>query len=356
MHEVTKVNLKGMNQEELESFFISLGHEPYRGKQMMKWMYQKGDTDFGSMTDFGKPLRELLTEKASISELELVTQKHSREKNTQKYVFALSDGHLIESVIMSYEDHLGPSRMTACISTQVGCAMGCTFCASSLGGLKRSLTAGEIVDQVLQLQKILKTREMRIANVVMMGIGEPLENLANVLKAVKLLVHPDGICVGSRHIAISSCGIPQKIRELAEEPMQVKLAISLHSPDDAVRSRLMPINRKYPLGALVEALHYYHQKTNRRITIEYTLIKGLNDSEKDAIAVTELLKGLSTLINLIPLNAVPEFPYQRTPQPQVERFREWLEAGGIKATIRKERGLDIDAACGQLRRRSMEGR
>jgi 23S rRNA (adenine2503-C2)-methyltransferase len=352
----TKVDLKGMNQEELERFFVDLGHEPYRGKQMMKWMYGKGETDFRSMTDFGKPLRELLPEKAFISELELVTQKHSRERNTQKYVFALRDGHLIESVIMSYDDHLGPSRMTACISTQVGCAMGCTFCASSLGGLKRSLTAGEIIDQVLQLQKILKTREMRIANVVMMGIGEPLENFSNVLKAVKLLVHPDGICVGSRHIAISTCGIPHRIKELAKESTQVKLALSLHSAFDSMRSNLMPINRKYPLGTLMEALRYYQEKTERRITIEYTLMEGINDSEKDARGVIELLQGLSVLINLIPLNAVPEFPYRRTPPSQVERFRAWLEGGGIKATIRKERGLDIDAACGQLRRRSMEGR
>jgi len=350
-----KKELKGLDQHELEEFAVSIGEPSYRGKQLFKWIYQKGETDFQKMTDFGKPLRERLAEHAAVSAIEVLQVQHSRAGDTEKYLFGLKDGHLIESVVMSYEDHLGPSRMTACISTQVGCAMGCRFCASAVGGVKRNLSCAEILDQVLQLQIQLAGREMRIANVVMMGIGEPFENYDNVMAAIKLLVHPDGLTIGSRHIAISTCGIIPGILRLAEEGIQVKLAISLHSPLDQVRSSLMPINRKYPLADLMKALRHYQDTTGRRITIEYALIQGINDREEDARALLDILKGFTALINLIPLNGVREFAMERTARSQAERFKAWLDEGGIRTTIRKERGIDIDAACGQLRRKNMGG-
>jgi len=349
----SKTELSGMNQEELEDFFSSLGHERYRGKQMMKWLYQKIESDFNAMTDFGKELRTLLSEKAAISELAYVTRYDSQEMNTEKYVFRLEDGNLIESVLMSYEDHLGPSRMTACISTQVGCAMGCTFCASEKGGFTRDLTCSEIVSQVLQLEKYIRPREMRVANVVMMGIGEPLLNYDNVMKAVKLLNHPDGLSIGIRHIAISTCGIVPGIERLTDEGLQIKLAISLHSTKDLTRSSLMPINRKYPISMLMRSLKRYQEVTGRRITIEYALIKGLNDSPEDAHSLGELLKGFTALINLIPLNRISEVPLERSLDETAQKFKQTLDAYGIRTTIRKERGLDINAACGQLRRKTM---
>jgi len=350
----SRIELKGMNQTELEEFFSSLGYEKYRGKQMMKWLYNKIEKDFDAMTDFGRELRAKLSEKASIGELSFVTRYDSQEMNTEKYVFRLSDGNLIESVLMSYEDHLGPSRMTACISTQVGCAMGCTFCASEKGGFTRDLTCGEIVDQVLQLEKYIRPREMRVANVVMMGIGEPLLNYDSVMKAVKLLNHPDGLAIGTRHIAISTCGIVPGIERLTDEGLQIKLAISLHSTDDATRSRLMPINRKYPIPVLMKSLRKYQEVTGRRITVEYALIRGVNDSQEDARSLGELLKGFTALINLIPLNRIPEFPHDRPHDDVAHRFKHILDGYGIRTTIRKERGLDIQAACGQLRRQTAE--
>lgn len=347
----TRIDLKGMTQDELESFFFSLGEKPFRGKQIMKWIYQKGESDFQKMTDFGKSLRKLLSQNATISELHLLSHHVSDQRNSEKFIFGLVDGNLVESVIMSYEDHLGPSRMTACISTQVGCAMGCRFCASSIGGLVRNLTSGEIIDQVIQLQKLIAPRELRIANVVLMGIGEPLENFPNVIRAVKLLNHPDGVAVGMRHIAVSTCGIPGRIREFADEMLQAKLALSLHSADNEIRKTIMPVTKKYPLSEILESLKYYQEKTSRRITIEYTLIKGINDSYRDACLLKDYLSDLRVLINLIPLNAVPELPYERSPALQVEKFKSWLDEWGFKTTIRKERGGDIDAACGQLRRK-----
>lgn len=345
-------DLKGMNQSELEKYFVSLGEKPFRGKQMMKWMYQKGLTDFEAMTDFGKPLRKELAREACISELAMVSHHQSEEMNAEKFVFRLHDGNLVESVMMSYEDHLGPSRMTACISTQVGCAMGCRFCASSIGGLVRNLSCGEIIDQVIQLQKLIAPRELRIANIVLMGIGEPLDNFEQVIKTVKLLNNPDGVAVGMRHIAVSTCGIPPRIRAFADEELQAKLALSLHSADNEIRKSLMPVTKKYPLEELRESLRYYQEKTSRRITIEYTLIKGINDRYLDACKLKDYLSGLGVLINLIPLNEVPEFAYERSPAPQVESFKKWLDEWGFRTTVRKERGVDISAACGQLRRKA----
>ncbi|MDQ7821859.1 MAG: 23S rRNA (adenine(2503)-C(2))-methyltransferase RlmN [Candidatus Eremiobacteraeota bacterium] len=346
------MDLKGMDLRELEEFFIVLGEEAYRGKQMMKWLYGKGESNFAAMTDYGRELRGRLSEAASIGQLKVVTRQVSSDGDAEKYLFALADGHLVESVLMSYEDHLGPSRMTACISTQVGCAMGCTFCASSIGGFVRNLTAGEIVDQVLQIQKEIASRQVRVANVVMMGTGEPLLNYDHVMKAVRILNHPDGIAIGVRHIAISTCGIVPGIERLATEGMQVKLAVSLHSANDEVRSSLMPVNRKYPLARLMESLQNYQRMTGRRVTIEYALIRGVNDGVHDAIALRELLRGLTALINLIPLNPVAEFSCQRSRDDSVERFKKVMDEAGIRTTVRKERGVDIDAACGQLRKKA----
>lgn len=349
-----KKDLKGLDTSEMEDFFVSIGEKPFRAKQMIKWIYQKGECDFDRMTDIGKKLREKLRSSAEVSSLKILRHQISACGDTEKFLFELKDGNCIESVIMSYEDHIGPSRLTACISSQVGCAMGCAFCATGKSGFTRNLSAGEIADQVIAIQREIAPSERRIANVVLMGMGEPLMNYDNVLKAIRLMNCAEGIGIGIRHIAISTCGLVPGINRLADEGIQTKLAVSLHSPFDESRSEMMPVNRKYPLPELMKALRNYQKKTGRRVTFEYAMIDGVNDGLDSAERLAELLSGLTSLINLIPLNNVTEYRAGRSPEGRIERFKSYMESRGIRTTVRKERGHDIDAACGQLRKRALE--
>lgn len=348
-----KIDLKGMNTTDLENFFLRMNEKSFRSKQMIKWIYQKGSSNFDEMTDFSKVLKMRLKETAHISALKTLRHIISDNRDTEKFLFELNDGNLIESVVMSYEDHVGPSRLTACISSQVGCAMNCSFCATGKSGFIRNLTAGEIVDQVIQMQKSVSQSERRIANVVLMGMGEPLLNYDNVLKAIRILNIPEGTAIGLRHIAISTCGIIPGIERISDEGLQIKLAVSLHSPFDKVRSSIMPINNKYPLAYLMASLKNYQLKTGRRITFEYAMIDGINDDLESASELAKILKGFTALINLIPLNSVAEAKANRSPNHKIEAFQKFMQSKGIRTTIRKERGTDIEAACGQLRKKTM---
>jgi 23S rRNA (adenine2503-C2)-methyltransferase len=343
-----KINLKGLSLEELKEFFAKLGEPPYRASQLFTWIYQKGIEDFSFITNMSKSLRLKLAENAYLSNLKIV--EVVKIENTQKYLFALEDGNLIESVLMHFYEGHKPERLSICVSTQVGCAYKCNFCASGKSGLSRNLTPAEIVDQILKVQKDCG---QRIDNVVFMGIGEPLANYDHLIKAIKIINHPDALALGARHITISTCGLVPEIRKLADESLKVKLAISLHAPDDVIRVKLLPLAKKYPLPQLMEACRYYQQKTKQRLTFEYILIRNFNDRLEDAQKLGKLLKGIPSLINLIPLNEVEEFPYQRSTAEQVSLFQRTLAEVDIKAIVRQERGSGIKAACGQLRARRL---
>ncbi|MBO5364648.1 MAG: 23S rRNA (adenine(2503)-C(2))-methyltransferase RlmN [Clostridia bacterium] len=341
-----KRNLKDYTLEELENMVTAELKQPkFRGKQIFTWLY-RGVTDFSQMTDLSKPLREQLEETYSLGNLTVVKKYCSKLDETRRYLLQLEDGNYIESVLMKY--HHG---YTICISSQVGCAMGCAFCASTRGGKKRNLTAGEIVGQVMAVQRDLGER---ISNIVMMGIGEPLDNYDQVLKFLEIVNHPLGLNVGHRHISLSTCGLAEKIRHLADRDLQITLSVSLHATNDEKRSAIMPINRKYPIGILMDACRYYIKKTNRRISFEYTLIEGVNDGEADAAELIGLLKGMLCHVNLIPVNPTGAKGIRQGSRKSVEGFQKLLEMGGLTATIRREMGSDIQAACGQLRAQAEE--
>lgn len=344
-----KINLKSLDFASLEKFIATLGEKPYRAKQLYKWIYNKGVSDFNEMTDLNLAFREKLEETAQISNLKLANEQLSKNGDTEKFLFSLADGQAIESVLMRYEEDLGIGRVTVCISTQVGCAFGCKFCASGKNGLIRNLESFEIVDQIIQIKNIIKDKEERIANVVLMGIGEPLQNYKNVIKAVRLINSPEGLAIGARHISLSTCGLVPEIINLAKEKIQIKLAVSLHAALDDKRNYLMPVNRKYPLKKLIEACKKYQEISNRRITFEYALIKGFNDTLQDIEDISKLLRGLDCLVNIIPLNNVKDFKRSAPTDFQIKKFSEDLIKKGISATVRKYRGADIEAACGQLR-------
>ena len=349
-----KVDLKGKDQAEMEEFAKSIRESAFRGRQLFKWIYNKGEHDFDEMTDIGKTLKDKLRKHCYISHIEMIDRSVSDDKNTEKFLFRLKDGNIIESVLMRYEEHLGFGRCTVCISSQVGCSQGCKFCASGKHGLVRNLTTAEIVDQVIQIQRKMDETDERVANVVIMGIGEPLVNYDNVLKAIHLINHGDGVAIGMRHIAVSTVGIPRLIRKLAKEKLSIRFAVSLHAPNDKIRSKIMPVNRKYPIAELMEACKYYQKTTERRITFEYMLIEGLNDTLDHANELGKLLRGLHAMVNLIPLNPVDHFPYKRPNRKRCKAFLYEVEKYGHKATLRNERGTSIDAACGQLRNRNLE--
>ncbi|MBI2252093.1 MAG: 23S rRNA (adenine(2503)-C(2))-methyltransferase RlmN [Armatimonadetes bacterium] len=344
-----KINLKSLTLKELEEFIFSLGEKKFKALQIFKWIFQKGISNFDEMTDLSKNLRESLKEKAYISELKLLNSITSKNQDTVKYSFLLEDQECIESVLMRYEEDLGIGRVSVCLSTQAGCARGCYFCASGKNGLARNLKFYEIADQVLKIQNLIKENEERAANLVFMGIGEPLDNYFEVIKVVKLLNEPNSLNIGSRHIAISTCGIPEKIIALARESIPVRLAISLHSADSEKRSFLMPVNKKYPLEKVLQACREYQQICKRRITFEYALIKDFNDAKEDADSLFKILRGIKSLINIIPFNPILDCKFKPSPLIKVKWFRDYLKNKGISATVRKSRGLDIDAACGQLR-------
>lgn len=336
-----KRNLKDFTYEEMEGLVTGELKQPkFRAKQIFTWVY-RGVTEFSQMTDLSKPLREQLEQEFHLGNLTIVKKYCSKLDETRRYLLQLEDGNYIESVLMKY--HHG---YTICISSQVGCAMGCAFCASTRGGKKRNLSAGEIIGQVMAVQNDLGER---ISNIVMMGIGEPLDNYDQVLKFLSIVNHPLGMNIGHRHISLSTCGLAERIKNLADENLQITLSVSLHATNDEKRSAIMPVNKKYPISVLMDACRYYLKKTNRRISFEYTLIENVNDGEADAAELIHLLKGMLCHVNLIPVNPTGAEGIRQGTRKSVERFQHLLEQGGLTATVRREMGSDIQAACGQLR-------
>ena len=341
-----KEPLVGMTQEEIAGFLAGLGEPRFRAKQLFQWVYQKGVKEFAAMTNLPAALREKLAERALLTLAEAEVKQEAAPTRTTKYLFRLADGQKVESVLMRHD--YGNS---VCVTTQVGCRMGCTFCASTFGGLVRNLTAGEIVDQIVMMQRDLPEGE-RVGHVVLMGSGEPMENYDNVLKAIRLMHDPDGLNIGYRHITLSTSGlVPQMVR-LAGEDLPITLALSLHAPTDELRRQLMPVARVFPIADVLKAAREYGEKTGRRVTYEYILIEGVNDNPEQAHELGRLLQGSLAHVNLIPMNPVAERPeYRRPASERVVKFRDLLQTHGITATIRREMGGDIDAACGQLRNR-----
>ncbi|MGK0187022.1 MAG: 23S rRNA (adenine2503-C2)-methyltransferase [Verrucomicrobiales bacterium] len=338
----------GMLPDELESSFIEIGEPKYRARQLLEWVYEKRVTRYEDMTNLGKPLREKLADWRSLTTMECVTVQGSRD-TTRKFLFRLKDGRYVETVLIPASPALYGSasdRRTACVSSQVGCAYGCKFCASGLAGFTRNLGADEIVEQLLQVE--LQTGE-KINNIVFMGMGEPLANLPNVMRAIKIINSDWGMHIGARHMTISTSGLAPEIKELADQPLQIRLAISLHGATDEVRQEIMPINRKYPLAELFEALHYYAERKKQLISFEFILIENVNDSLSQARELAERAKEIGAKVNLIPYNTVEGLPWKRPEEPQQLAFLKVLQDAGIKATLRREKGHDIDAACGQLR-------
>ncbi|ARB41577.1 MULTISPECIES: 23S rRNA (adenine(2503)-C(2))-methyltransferase RlmN [Mammaliicoccus] len=328
---------------ELEDWLIDQSEPKFRAKQIFDWLYVKRVDAFSEMTNLSKELREKLVQSFEITTLEVAVKQESKD-GTIKFLFELQDGYTIETVLMRHE--YGNS---VCVTTQVGCRIGCTFCASSIGGLKRNLEAGEIVAQVLTVQKALDATDERVSQVVIMGIGEPFENYDEMMGFLKIINHNKGLNIGARHITVSTSGIVPKIYDFADESLQINFALSLHAADNETRSRLMPINRAYDLDKLMEAIEYYVNKTNRRITFEYGLFGGVNDQVHHAKALAKLIKHLNCHVNLIPVNHVPERDYVKTSKEDIFKFEKELKRNGINATIRRNQGADIDAACGQLR-------
>lgn len=338
-----KPSIYSLQMNELKLWLEENNEKAFRAAQIFEWLYQKRAIDFAEMSNLPKDLREKLTNQFNITTLKLVTKQKSKD-GTVKFLFELHDGYSIETVIMRH--NYGNS---VCVTTQVGCRIGCTFCASTLGGLKRNLEAGEIVAQVVQAQRELDQEEERVSSVVVMGIGEPFDNYDALIAFLKIINHEKGLNIGARHITVSTSGIIPYIYKFADEQMQINFAISLHAPTTELRSRLMPINRAYPLPKLMKAVKYYIEKTRRRVTFEYGLFGGVNDSEEHAEQLASLIKNLKCHVNLIPVNHVLERDYVRTPKEQIRKFKETLEKRGINVTLRREQGHDIDAACGQLR-------
>lgn len=338
------VDIKSLSLDEIQALVSSLGEEPYRGVQLAEWVFRKDAADFEEMTDLSREFRARLREVASIGRLQVLDRRASQRDGTLKYLLGLADGETIETVLVPEGE-----RRTVCVSTQIGCGMGCAFCATAIGGLVRNLTTGEIVDQVLAVRRNLGERP---TNVVMMGMGEPLANYENVLRAVRLINHEHGLGIGIRRIAVSTCGLVPGIYRLSEENLQVVLAVSLHAAADGKRDQIMPINKKYPLAELIRACRDFTSRTGRRITFEYALMEDFNDSDEDARALATLLHPLLCHVNLIPMNPVPETAYRRPASKTVLRFQLELSRMGIEATARAEKGTDIEAACGQLRHRS----
>ena len=338
------LNIRDLTLEEIENELVNRGEKKYRAKQIFAWLYRNVET-FEEMTDLPKELIAKLKDSFYIKNLTMKNFQKSKD-GTIKYLFQLHDGHAIESVIMKYK-----YGNTACVSNQVGCKMGCNFCASAKIGFIRNLTPGEIVSQVLEIEK--QSGE-KISNVVFMGIGEPLDNYDNVIKAIRLMNNPKGLNIGARHISISTCGLVHNIRKLADENMQCNLCISLHSSKDEVRTSMMPINKVYTISEIIEASKYYIEKTNRRITFEYALVDGVNDSLEDALHLSKLLKGMLCHVNLIPLNKIKDGIYEKSSTEKILAFRDFLNEKGIVATVRRELGSDISAACGQLVRQNKE--
>ncbi len=337
-----------LNLEDLQNYLVSIGLKPFRAKQIMKWLYEKRVDSFEQMTDISKDLQKKLNEDFVIDSIAIKDKQVSKD-GTEKFLFEMADGSLVESVMMIFE-----YGYSACVSSQVGCNMGCSFCASGLLKKQRDLTAGEIVLQALMIQKRLDEIGARLGNIVVMGTGEPFDNYDNVMKALSIINSPFGLEIGARHISISTCGVVPGIERFAKENLQYNLAISLHAPNDELRSKLMPINRAYSLDKLMAALKDYASLNNRRLTFEYLLLSGVNDSEVHAKQIKELLKGLNAYINLIPYNEVKEKDFRTSSEENALRFYDLLKKNGVSVTLRQKKGDDIDAACGQLRANNLK--
>ena len=337
-----KKALKNFTEGELKEFMKEIGEKPFRGSQIYSWIY-KGAESFDDMKNIPKSLREKLDEVSYIGKIDTELRLESKDGKTKKYLFLLNDGNIIESVMMDYE-----SRVTVCVSSQVGCRMGCRFCASTIDGLLRNLEPWEILDQIMQIEK---DTGKRVSNIVMMGSGEPLDNFENVKQFLKVVNDENGLNIGYRHITLSTCGVVPNIYELADLEKPINLALSLHSPYDEKRREIMPVANKYKINDILDACRYYIKKTNRRVTFEYSLIKGVNDGKKEAEALAGLLKGMLCHVNLIPINEVEERDFKKPDKAFIYRFRDYLEERRIPATVRISMGSDISGACGQLRRK-----
>lgn len=339
---MAKTDVRSMDSGELERFIIEIGEPKFRAKQLFEWIHGKQADDFAEMTNIPKTLWEKLEREAKLPRMETVRKLVSQKDGTRKYLFALENGSVIESVLMKYE-----YGNTVCISTQAGCRMGCRFCASTLEGVERDLTAGEMLSQVYGIQKDCGER---VSGVVLMGSGEPLDNYGNVLKFLRLLNDPKGQNMGQRHITLSTCGLIDKIYELAEENLQITLAVSLHAPNDGIRNSIMPISKANPMDALLAACRDYAGKTKRRITFEYAMMQGVNDSDACARELAGRLWHMLCHVNLIPVNNVKERDFVKSSGERVRKFAAILQENGVETTVRRRLGSDIDAACGQLRR------
>ena len=337
-------NIKDYNLEDLKEIFLNLGEKAYRAEQVFKWLYVDKVSSFDEMTNLSKDLRDKLSQEFTMAHFKILKKQESVD-GTKKYLFDLLDGNAIETVLMEY--HHGKS---ICVSTQVGCKMGCKFCASTGIQFIRNLSSGEIVEQILAVERDENTT---ISNVVFMGIGEPLDNFENVVNAISILNHPKGLNIGARHISISTSGLVPRIYELADKNLQCTLSISLHSANNEKRSEMMPINKKYNIEELMKACRYYIEKTNRRISFEYALAKENNDNLEDAKELVKLLRGMLCHVNLIPINKIENGKFLKSTNENIIQFRDYLNSRGIVATIRRELGSDIDAACGQLRRKNL---
>ena len=335
-------NILDLTLEELKEWLISKEEKAFRAKQIFNWIYDKLIFDFNNMKNIPEKTKNVLSDNFYIGVPKVVEKLISQDKSTYKFLFEYKDGNIIESVVMKYKH-----GNSICVSTQVGCRMGCKFCASTLDGVIRNLTSGEILSQIMAAQKEIGER---ISNVVLMGSGEPLDNFGNVTKFLDLVTSESTLNIGQRHITLSTCGIVPKMKELADKNYNITLAISLHSPEDLLRKEMMPIANKYSIKEIMEACDYYINKTNRRITFEYALVKGKNDSIKEAKKLSSLLRRKLCHVNLIPVNEIKENSYEKSTSKNIEYFGNILKENGIETTIRREMGADINAACGQLRR------
>ena len=347
-----QTDIKSLNLKELTGVVSELGEKPFRAKQIYEWLHQKQVTDYEEMTNISKKLKEELREKYPLTVLKQVTVQISKIDGTRKYLFALADGNVIESVLMRYKH-----GNSVCISSQVGCRMGCAFCASTLEGCIRNLTPGEMLSFVALANADVPAEEGRdrsVTNIVLMGSGEPLDNYDNLLKFIELLTDENGLNISQRNLTVSTCGIVPRMRELAEKKLQITLALSLHASSQEKRLALMPVANKYELSEVIDACRYYFEKTGRRVTFEYSLVAGVNDTDTDAAELQALVRGMNCHINLIPVNPIKERDFVQPSRDRVLDFKNKLEKNGINVTIRREMGRDIDGACGQLRKRYIE--
>lgn len=338
-------NIKDYDLKELKEELVNIGEKPFRAEQIFKWLYQEKVKTFDEMTNLSLELREKLKQNYTMCNFKILRKQESKD-GTIKYLFDVLDGNAIETVLMSY--HHGHS---ICVSTQIGCKMGCKFCASTGINFIRNLSSGEIVEQILAVEQ---DTGIRISNVVFMGIGEPLDNYDNVVNSIRIINNQKGINIGARHISVSTSGLVPKIYQLAEENIQCTLSISLHATNNEKRSSMMPVNQRYPVEELIQACHDYIEKTHRRISFEYALAKENNDNLEDAKELVKLLKGMLCHVNLIPINKIENGSFSKSSNENIMKFRDYLNDHGIVATIRRELGSDIDAACGQLRRKNLK--